>query len=179
LYKEEKMLKTEHTVVRADKVDNEFVKRIEEFGDPLACFQCGTCYASCPSGRRTAMNVRRLVRLAGMGLKEQVINDESLWACTTCYTCYERCPRDVKPIDVLIGIRNVAVEQGFMLEGHVKTCNALMKYGHAVSINEDVMKMRESLGLSPVPPTIYAHPDQLERARDVLFSKFMPEEVKD
>ncbi len=172
------MLKAEPRVIRVDSIDNEFIERIKEYGDPLACFQCGTCLASCPSGRRTAMNVRQLVRLAGMGMKEQVIHDESLWACTTCYNCYERCPRNVKPVDVLIGIRNIAVESGFMLEGHVKTCKSLMKYGHAVSIDDKVIKMRESLGLSPVPPTIYAQAEQLEKVRDVLFSKFMPAEVK-
>lgn len=172
------MLKPTSTVLKIQDIDYEFIERVREFGDPFACYQCGTCTASCPSGRRTALRVRELVRLAGMGLKDEVLNDEDVWACTTCYNCYERCPRDVKPIDILIGIRNIAVEQGFMLEGHVRTCKSLMKYGHAVSIDEKVMKMREDLGLPPLPPTIYAHEDELAKVVDVLFSKFMPRKVE-
>ncbi len=30
--------------------------------DILTCFQCGTCHASCPSGRYTSLNIRKIVR---------------------------------------------------------------------------------------------------------------------
>jgi len=41
------------------------------------------------------------------------------------------------------------------------------------------MKMREELGLPPLPPTIYAHEDELAKVRDVLFSKFVPKKVEE
>jgi len=121
------------------------------------CFQCGTCTASCPSGRVTAYRTRKLIRAAQLGLRAETIDSEDVWQCTTCYTCAERCPRDVQIVDVVTAIRNIAVANGKMYEGHKKVAKNLIAYGHTVDNPDRIKALRKSLGLPEVPPTVLAN----------------------
>jgi len=121
------------------------------------CFQCGTCTAGCPSGRRTSYRVRKIVRMAQLGLKEEIITSEELWDCSTCYTCVERCPRQVPIVDLIIDLRNLAVAEGHMRPQHKGTATNLLKYGHTVDVKDNISKLRVELGLPEVPPTVLAN----------------------
>ncbi len=136
----------------------EFFKEIEAAGagDVSLCFQCGTCTAGCPSGRRTSYRTRKLMRMAQLGLKDEIVNSEELWECSTCYTCVERCPRQVPIVDIVISLRNIAVAEGHMYDNHKNTAKNLAKYGHTLSVKDDITKLREELGLPGVPPTVLA-----------------------
>ncbi len=137
----------------------EFVSELAAAGGEGAkmCFQCGTCTAGCPSGKITAYRTRKLMRMAQLGLKDDIISSEDLWQCTTCYTCEERCPRAVPIVDVVIALRNIAVANGKMYPAHKKTGENLIEYGHTVSINDKVKAQRKELGLPEVPPTVLAN----------------------
>ena len=113
------------------KNNPEFEQQLAALGgaDAKLCFQCGTCTAGCPSGRRTSYRVRKLVRMAQLDMKDEIVNSDELWMCSTCYTCMERCPRRVPIVDVIIALRNIAVKNGKMFENHKKTANALIKNG--------------------------------------------------
>ena len=91
-----------------------------------------------------------------------MINDPDIWLCTTRYQCYERCPRDVKPTDVIIEIRNMAVQAGKMHPGHKKVVDLLKTTGHAVPINDQIRQQRIELGLDKLPPTVYKYKDELD-----------------
>jgi heterodisulfide reductase subunit C len=133
----------------------EFTKQvIDEGAETLnLCFQCGTCTGSCPSGRHTAFRVRKLFRLAQLGLKDRILPTDELWACTTCYTCYERCPRGVDTVGIVFALRNLAVKEGHMAEAHKKTAGYLLKFGHFVPLNEKIQAARKGIGLEETPPT--------------------------
>lgn len=125
------------------------------------CFQCGTCSGGCPSGRRTPYKVRQIVRKCLLGLKEEVITDDSLWMCTTCYTCQERCLRSVKIVEIIKKARNVAAHAGYMAKAHKMTGVFVLNTGHAVPINDEVKALRAKIGLPEVPPTTHAFPEAL------------------
>ena len=137
----------------------DFAKEIAAAGgeEVKMCFQCGTCTAGCPSGRRTSYRVRKLMRMAQLGMKEEIINRDELWECSTCYTCVERCPRQVPVVDIVIALRNIAVAEGHMFENHKNTARNLAKYGHTVSVQDKITALREELGLPGVPPTVLAN----------------------
>lgn len=135
--------------------------------DVLACMQCGTCTGSCPSGRHTGLNTRRILRDARKN-KVAVLSDDSLWLCTTCYTCQERCPRGVPITDALLELRRLAVREGFMLPEHRKVSEMVLEYGHAVPLDEETKKKREELGLDPIPETIQKYPKALEELKNLL-----------
>ncbi len=110
----------------------------------LTCLQCGTCTASCPSGRHTSLNIRRIVRES---LNKDVSSDPELWMCTTCYTCHERCPRGIRITDAVFTLRGEAVKKGRILPAHRKVCNCIFETGHAVPIDDEHRSIREEIGL--------------------------------
>jgi Fe-S oxidoreductase len=60
-----------------------------------------------------------------------------VWDCTTCSTCSYRCPREVKPMDVLIGLRAFLLEQGRVPHTLVDVLEAVFKYGNPWGLSRD------------------------------------------
>ncbi|MFW9846228.1 MAG: CoB--CoM heterodisulfide reductase subunit C [Candidatus Thorarchaeota archaeon] len=156
--------------IESDDIDPQFVEKIVEAGaDRIrTCIQCGTCSSVCPSGRRTAFRTRELMRKAVLGLKDEVLSSQDLWLCATCYTCLERCPRQIKVTDAIIIMRNMAVEEGFMLPEHRKASQKLLATGHAVPIDEANREMRKDLGLDEVPPTTHSSKKALKDVQEIM-----------
>jgi len=148
----------------------EFTKRvIDAGGDTLnLCFQCGTCTGSCPSGRYTAFRVRKMIRKAQLGLKDEVLPSDDLWYCTTCYTCYERCPRGVDIPGIVLAIRNIAVQEGYMKEAHKKTASFIVNNGHLMSLKDEHKALRKDNGLDEVPPTVLMYEDALKSVKSII-----------
>jgi Fe-S oxidoreductase len=76
------------------------------------CIQCGKCAGGCPVSMKTALDVRFLIYEALVGVLPDPAHMEELWDCTCCFTCVERCPKDVKPAELIIGLRSLLVESG-------------------------------------------------------------------
>ena len=142
-----------------DDFDKEFFKNIERKSNIWACIQCGTCTASCESGRWTALKTRSIIRKVVLG-DLSVLKDPDIWLCTTCYQCYERCPRDVRPTDVIMELRNYATKLGNISPNHRAVVGYLKNTGHAVPINDAIKKQRVELGLEELPPTLYKFKDE-------------------
>jgi heterodisulfide reductase subunit C len=159
----------------------EFTKKVIEGGPGgdtlMACYQCGTCTASCPSGRLTAFRTRQIIRKAQLGLKEEVLPTEELWLCTTCYQCVERCPREVEITDIIFILRNFAVRGGFMADQHKKIGESMLKIGSTVPFPEEMRQMRVKMGLPADPPTTVGDKKAMEDFRKVMheckFDKLM------
>jgi len=139
-----------------------------------SCINCGTCTGSCPSGRRTAYRTRSAIRKALTG-DESVLQDIDIWLCTTCYYCYERCPRNIPVTDMIIKLRNIAVEEGYILDNHFNLADKIFyATGHGVpATGEDNKKwrdLRESYGLPPLPPTVHTHPEALKECQELMKS---------
>jgi heterodisulfide reductase subunit C2 len=159
----------ENLITRAD-VDPDFKQEVMDAGaETLAiCFQCGTCTGACPSGRRTPYRIRQIVRKSLLGLKNEVIADDTLWMCTTCYECQERCPRGIKIVDIVKIVRNYAAQAGYMGSAHKAVGSFVIKTGHGVPINDATMALRKSVGLDELPPTTHSFPGALEEVQKIL-----------
>ena len=155
------------SVVKAEDLDLSFAKTLEQLGIErvLTCMQCGTCTASCPSGRYAAYRTRLVLRKVLLGLREEILSDPDLWLCTTCYNCQERCPRKIDVVDLIIVLRNMAFAAGHARERHVQISKFFIETGHLVPINEENMKKRRELGLSEKPPTTHSFPKALEEVK--------------
>jgi len=137
-----------------------------------SCINCGTCTGSCPSGRRTALRTRSAIRKALLG-DESVLQDTDIWLCSTCYYCYERCPRNIPVTDMIIKLRNIAVEEGYMLDNHFTLAKDIFyATGHGVPAtgenNKKWRDLRESFGLNYLPPTVHTHPNALKEVKTLL-----------
>lgn len=141
----------------------------------LTCFQCGTCHASCPSGKYTSLNIRKIVRDS---VKKDVSDEKELWMCTTCFNCQERCPRGIKITDAVLTLRSEAAKKGKILPEHRKICNFLVETGHAIPMDEVHIKIRDKIGLGS-PETVYKYPGALMDVKILIRSTKFDELVKD
>ena len=116
------------------------------------CYQCGACVADCPAGNYSEVFNPRLILLkAILGFENELISAESeIWDCTNCYTCSERCPQDVRPIDVIIALKNICVREGKAPQFVGKVYGSVMASGITTKMSSLVERRREELGLAPV-----------------------------
>jgi ferredoxin/nitrate reductase gamma subunit len=93
--------------------------------EAYSCTECGRCTSVCPanitgkllSPRKVMMDTRdRMVELGnekakngddfhdGKSLHDKISNEE-LWACTTCNACVDICPINIRPVDIIMQMR--------------------------------------------------------------------------
>ncbi|MBC7229227.1 MAG: (Fe-S)-binding protein [Actinobacteria bacterium] len=81
--------------------------------DLLGCIQCGRCTGGCPVALRTDLRVRCFMYdTQNEERLEELSEKPEIWDCTTCYTCAARCPKGLEPLEVLIGLRSLQIEEG-------------------------------------------------------------------
>ena len=98
--------------MRGMKMSSENQTFAEKF-DLLGCIQCGRCTGGCPVTARTNLNIRRFVYDAyHEEALEELARLAEIWDCTACHTCAVRCPKGLKPLEVLIGLRTMVIESG-------------------------------------------------------------------
>ena len=117
----------------------------------LRCFSCGTCVAGCPvAGTTERYNPRRIVRMALLGMREEVLASEFVWLCSACYTCYERCPQDVHVPELMNAIRNIAAREGHAPATFRRQAELLRDHGRLYEITEYENERRSDQGLPPI-----------------------------
>ncbi len=113
------------------------------------CYQCSACVASCPVARFTdKFNPRVILLKTLLGCEEELTGENSvIWLCSNCYSCYERCPQDVRPIEVIIALKNMAVQKGTAPTALSKLSENIGKTGVTVVVTSAVNRIRQELGL--------------------------------
>lgn len=147
-------LEKKRPLVNVDELDPNLRQEIlkERGGERFSsCFQCGTCVASCPvSLVDEKYNVRRIIRMAILGMSNNVLSSELVWLCSSCYLCHERCPQDVRIPDLMNAIKNIAARKGFYPYPLKKLASALRKYGYIYEVDEFVNSDRRKLCLPEI-----------------------------
>lgn len=59
------------------------------------CFTCGTCAGGCPVTGVDGFDPRKAIRMAALGLEDELINSRWPWICTLCGRCESQCPMGV------------------------------------------------------------------------------------
>lgn len=79
--------------------------------DVNSCYQCGRCSAGCPVAYAMDLQPRQVMRLIQLGLKDLVLEADTIWLCASCLTCSTRCPRGVDIAGAMDALRMVAVKE--------------------------------------------------------------------
>jgi heterodisulfide reductase subunit C len=171
---------TEKKSVKASEIKSDFKYKISKMhgGEKLMrCFQCGTCTSDCPIARFSdTYRPRQIIRMAQLGLKDRVLDSDTLWLCAACFTCTDRCPQDVEVASVIRVLRNLAAEEGHIPQVFKDQCASILESGYAYKISELRLKKRESSGLPPLPK---GNPDSLcKTLRSVDFLKHVERKVE-
>ena len=138
------------------KVDFAFRRELAEKveGNLVAfCYQCGACVGDCPARRYSdVFNPREIMLKVLYGLGDELIKEDGpLWLCTNCYNCTERCPQDVKPVEVIISMKNMLADKGIFPNSVERIIATVEKTGRTVPFNPSIDRQREKFGLPPLP----------------------------
>ncbi|HEY3408367.1 MAG TPA: 4Fe-4S dicluster domain-containing protein, partial [Propionicimonas sp.] len=95
----------------ATLVNPNLITDLQKFGaaDINACFSCGNCTAICPLADNDAMFPRKLIRLAQVGLTDDLVGSKELWTCYGCGLCTDRCPQEADPGEFMGTARRYAI----------------------------------------------------------------------
>ena len=123
----------------ADEPGGEHIKR---------CFSCGTCTAGCPVREVTdRYNPRKIIRMAILGMKKEVLSSQFIWLCSSCYTCFERCPQDVKIPELMNALKNIAVREGYLPQAMKMQLDLLSSFGRLLEVTDFENDRRIELNL--------------------------------
>ena len=76
------------------------------------CWTCGTCDSECPINLATnRLRPRKIVRLAYLGLMDELLELKDIWYCLTCQRCHRVCPNGVRPAEVIRFIREESLRR--------------------------------------------------------------------
>ncbi len=144
--------KDKEEIVRVDFDFRRELARKVEGNLASYCYQCGACVGDCPATTYgTGFNPREIMLKVLYGLGSELLHEDSiLWRCTNCYNCHERCPQDVKPVEVIISLKNMLADRGIYPETVGKIIKTFEETGRTVPMTAAVDRARERFGLSPM-----------------------------
>jgi len=118
------------------------------------CYQCGACVGDCPSATYgEGFNPREIMLMVLYGLGDELLGERSrLWDCTNCYSCHERCPQEVKPVEVIISLKNMLADRGLAPVAAERVIKTFETTGRTVPPNPAIDKQRAKFGLPPLSP---------------------------
>ena len=92
-------------------VNPELLPQLQRFGaaEVNACFSCGNCTAICPLVDDDATFPRRFIRLAQVGLEDDLVASKELWTCYQCGVCSTKCPMEAEPAEFMATARRFAI----------------------------------------------------------------------
>ena len=129
------------------------------------CFSCGTCTAGCPVREVTdRYNPRKIIRMAILGMKKEVLSSQFIWLCSSCYTCFERCPQDVKIPELMNAIRNIAVREGHIPPAMKMQLDLLSSFGRLLEVTDFENDRRKELNL----PLIQGKTEEIKKILEKL-----------
>jgi len=95
--------------VSREKVHSGFTTKVQQIADQnlLACYQCGKCSAGCPLAAYMDIPPAQMIRLAQLGMEQELLESEAIWICVSCMTCNSRCPKGVNIAELIESMRQV------------------------------------------------------------------------
>ena len=68
---------------------------IPDGGNLNLCLTCGACSSGCPASGLGDMDPRKFLRMAALGLDEEILKSDWPWMCTMCQRCIYVCPMQI------------------------------------------------------------------------------------
>jgi nitrate reductase gamma subunit/ferredoxin len=93
------------------RLDPTLLREIKAYGavGVEKCFNCGNCTAVCSLVSNDDQFPRRIIRMAQLGMRDQLLGSKELWLCYNCGECSETCPQQAEPANFMAAARCYAV----------------------------------------------------------------------
>jgi ferredoxin len=78
---------------------------LPEGGNLQLCLTCGACSSGCPASGLDDMDPRKLLRMAALGMDEELMAMDWPWYCTMCQRCIYVCPMKIDIPQLVYNLR--------------------------------------------------------------------------
>jgi ferredoxin len=95
-------------------------------GNLNLCLTCGACSSGCPASGLGNMDPRKFLRMAAMGMDDEVLSSEWAWYCTMCQRCIYVCPMKIDIPQLIFNVRNSWPRED-RPKGIIASCDAALK----------------------------------------------------
>ena len=112
-----------------------------------ACLNCGLCSSGCPASGLEGMDPRRFIRMAMLGMNEELSNSPWIWTCTQCKRCMYICPMSID-VSVLVGLARGTWPKEKKPQGIVRSCEAQLRFPSTSAMglrSEDFVEVVEEI----------------------------------
>jgi ferredoxin len=90
---------TEDIIRIGGKKKSIFMDKVKELlpegGNLNLCLTCGACASGCPATGLNGMDPRKFLRMAALGMDEELKKSEWVWMCSMCQRCVYVCPMKI------------------------------------------------------------------------------------
>ncbi len=76
-------------------------------GNLNMCLTCGVCSSGCPATGLEDMDPRKFLRMASLGMDEEILSSKWAWMCTMCQRCIYVCPMQIDIPQLIFNVRSV------------------------------------------------------------------------
>ncbi len=83
------------TKKKGSTLKDKVMEILPEGGNLNLCLTCGACSSGCPATGLHDMDPRKLLRMAALGMDEEIINSPWIWCCSMCQRCIYVCPMKI------------------------------------------------------------------------------------
>ena len=89
----------EEAIKLGGKKKSMFIDKVKgllpEGGNLNLCLTCGACSSGCPATGLEGMDPRKFLRMAALGLDEEIMSTKWPWMCSMCQRCIYVCPMKI------------------------------------------------------------------------------------
>jgi ferredoxin len=91
------------------KRKSKFIDKVKEIlpegGNLNLCLTCGACSSGCPATGLEGMDPRKFLRMAALGMDEEIMSSKWAWMCTMCTRCMYVCPMKINIPQLIFNVR--------------------------------------------------------------------------
>ena len=132
---------------------------------PYNCYQCIRCTSGCPSMKMLELKPHEIVALTRTGFIDELINSGIVWTCATCLKCKERCPQAVAPVDLILALRNLAVEKEVKVpESFLQSLSMILECGYIARPQPTITRKLEKIDREKLGLPKFREPDERFKA---------------
>ena len=105
---------------------DQVMKLLPAGGNLNACLTCGACAAGCPASGLENMDPRKLLRLAALGMDEELLSTDWCWMCSMFQRCIYVCPMQIDIPQLVFQIRK-SHPRGERPKGIINSCDMALR----------------------------------------------------
>ncbi len=99
----------EEAIKISGKKKSMFIDKVKQLlpegGNLNLCLTCGACSSGCPATGLEGMDPRKFLRMAALGMDEELLKSEWAWMCTMCQRCIYVCPMKIDIPQLIFNVR--------------------------------------------------------------------------